>query len=62
MPHAFIGYAGSTVRAAELFVEAFPDEPLVVLGTCAALTFSLRAGSLAFGWRLPVYRARPPRN
>ena len=31
MPHAFIGYAGSTVRAAELFVEAFPQEPLVVL-------------------------------
>jgi len=31
MPHAFIGYAGSTVRAAELFVAAFPAEPLVVL-------------------------------
>jgi nicotinate phosphoribosyltransferase len=31
MPHAFIGYAGSTLKAAQLFVEAFPDEPLVVL-------------------------------
>ena len=31
MPHALIGYAGSTVRAAEMFVEAFPDEPLTVL-------------------------------
>lgn len=31
MPHALIGYAGSTVRAAELFVETFPDTPLTVL-------------------------------
>jgi nicotinate phosphoribosyltransferase len=31
MPHALIGYAGSTVRAAEMFVETFPDEQLVVL-------------------------------
>lgn len=28
---------------------------------CAVVTFALRAGSIAFGWRLPVYRARPPR-
>ena len=26
-----------------------------------AVTLALRAGSLWFGWRLPVYRARPPR-
>ena len=31
MPHALIGYAGSTVRAAEMFHEAFPDETLTVL-------------------------------
>lgn len=31
MPHALIGYAGSTVRAAEMFHETFPDEPLYVL-------------------------------
>jgi nicotinate phosphoribosyltransferase len=31
MPHALIGYAGSTVRAAEMFRAAFPDEPLTVL-------------------------------
>lgn len=30
--------------------------------TCAGVTWALRAGSLAFGWRLPVYRARPPRQ
>jgi uncharacterized membrane protein YeiH len=28
---------------------------------CAVVTFVLRAGSLGFGWRLPVYRARPPK-
>ncbi|MBV5335603.1 nicotinate phosphoribosyltransferase, partial [bacterium] len=31
MPHALIGYAGSTVRAAEMFHEAFPDIALTVL-------------------------------
>ena len=31
MPHALIGYAGSTVRAAEMFHETFPDEPMTVL-------------------------------
>jgi nicotinate phosphoribosyltransferase len=31
MPHALIGYAGSTVRAAEMFQETFPDDDLVVL-------------------------------
>lgn len=31
MPHALIGYAGSTLRAAEMFREAFPDEDLTVL-------------------------------
>lgn len=34
---------------------------LPVLAICAAVTLSLRAGSIAFGWRLPVYRARAPR-
>lgn len=29
---------------------------------CAAVTFALRAGSLTLGWKLPVYRARPPRR
>ena len=31
MPHALIGYAGSTVRAAEMFAETHPDQPLTVL-------------------------------
>lgn len=28
---------------------------------CAAVTFTLRAGSMVWGWKLPVYRARAPR-
>lgn len=31
MPHALIGYAGSTLKAAEMYVATFPDEPLTVL-------------------------------
>jgi nicotinate phosphoribosyltransferase len=31
MPHALIGYAGSTLRAAEMFAETFPGEDLTVL-------------------------------
>src|SRR5690606_31432561 len=31
MPHALIGYAGSTVRAAEMFHAVKPDVPLTVL-------------------------------
>ncbi|MBO1076435.1 nicotinate phosphoribosyltransferase [Roseomonas marmotae] len=31
MPHALIGYAGSTLRAAEMFHETYPDDNLTVL-------------------------------
>ncbi len=31
MPHALIGYAGSTLRAAEMFHEVYPHDPLFVL-------------------------------
>ncbi len=34
----------------------------VALLSCAAVTFALRAGSMAFGWCLPVYKSRPPRR
>jgi uncharacterized membrane protein YeiH len=36
-------------------------ETPVALLICAAIVFTLRAGSIAFGWRLPVYRSHPPR-
>jgi nicotinate phosphoribosyltransferase len=59
MPHALIGYAGSTVRAAEMFHETFPDDPLTVLvdyfgheitdalAVCARFPALARDGSLA---------------
>jgi len=31
MPHGLIGYAGSTLKAAELFAARFPGEPMTVL-------------------------------
>ena len=31
MPHALIGYAGSTLRAAEMFDDSFPGAPMTVL-------------------------------
>ncbi|MEC9345031.1 MAG: nicotinate phosphoribosyltransferase [Pseudomonadota bacterium] len=31
MPHALIGYAGSTLRAAEMFREVYPDDAMTVL-------------------------------
>ena len=36
-------------------------EMQVALLGCMAATFLLRAGSMWFGWRLPVYKPRPPR-
>ena len=31
MPHALVGYAGSTLEAARLYRKTFPDEKLTVL-------------------------------
>ncbi|MGB3407120.1 MAG: trimeric intracellular cation channel family protein [Jannaschia sp.] len=31
------------------------------LAACVFVTFLLRAGSIRYGWRLPSFRARPPR-
>ncbi len=46
--------------AALLAVQVLPTGPALLV--CAAATFTLRAGSLIFGWRLPSYRSRPPRQ
>jgi nicotinate phosphoribosyltransferase len=60
MPHALIGYAGSTVRAAEMFHATFPDDDLTVLVDYfgAELTDSLavcaRFPGLAAAGRLAV--------
>lgn len=34
--------------------------PALIL--CALVTWGLRAGSIGFGWHLPVYKSRPPRQ
>ena len=60
MPHALIGYAGSTVRAAEMFVETYPDDDLTVLvdyfgfEITDALAVCARFGDLARAGRLSV--------
>ncbi|PTE15394.1 trimeric intracellular cation channel family protein [Pseudogemmobacter blasticus] len=51
---AFAG-AGTAVLAG---VAGAPE--MGALAACALVVLVLRAGSLAFGWRLPVYRTRPP--
>jgi nicotinate phosphoribosyltransferase len=68
MPHSLIGYAGSTVRAAEMFHETFPDEPMTVLAdyfgqeitdalaVCARFPELASAGRLSF--RLDTHGGR----
>lgn len=34
----------------------------LALAACIGTTLGLRAGSIAFGWKLPAYRSRPPRS
>jgi uncharacterized membrane protein YeiH len=47
--------------AAAVVVMALGFGTTAALAGCGAVVFVLRAGSLALGWRLPVYRSRPPR-
>jgi nicotinate phosphoribosyltransferase len=60
MPHALIGYAGSTVRAAEMFHETFPSEDLTVLvdyfgrEVTDSLAVCRRFPELAAGGRMAV--------
>jgi len=68
MPHALIGYAGSNVRAAEMFHETFPAENLTVLvdyfgreitdalAVCRRFPALAAAGKLAF--RLDTHGGR----
>lgn len=50
-------FAGS---ATALGVTAAGAPGLPAMLACGAITFLLRAGSLHWGWRLPVYKPRPP--
>nr|WP_284040732.1 TRIC cation channel family protein [Phaeovulum sp. NW3] len=52
---AFCGAAAALVMVSL----GWPGAPALLV--CGGVTFALRAGSLIFGWRLPVYKARPPR-
>ena len=60
MPHALIGYAGSSLRAAEMFHETFPELPLTVLvdyfgqEISDALAVCRRFPELAAGARLAM--------
>ena len=47
---------------AGLIVMQFTHLAMPVLVACALVTWGLRAGSLAFGWQLPVYKSRPPKT
>ncbi len=47
---------------AALLALAFDLPTALALLICAGVTFTLRAGSLLFGWNLSVYKAYPPRQ
>lgn len=57
-PYATVAVAGA---GAALACEQAGMAGNAALLVCGAVTLLLRAGALAFGWRLPVYRPRPPR-
>lgn len=54
---AALGGAGAAI-----LTERLNATPELALMACLVVAFALRAGSLAFGWRLPIYRGRPPRR
>ncbi len=54
---AALAGAGAAIIAP--LISWHPAAPVIA---CVLTAFALRAGSLAFGWRLPVYKPRPPRN
>jgi uncharacterized membrane protein YeiH len=53
--------AAAAGAGAALLTPLITDIAFAPLAACVATTFLLRAGSIAFGWRLPVYKPRPPR-
>lgn len=56
--YATAAFAGAGVA---VLLTAMDHASGIALLACAGATFALRAGSIAFGWGLPVYKARPPR-
>ncbi|NKX43003.1 trimeric intracellular cation channel family protein [Roseicyclus persicicus] len=54
--------AALTGAGAYLVVEALWPSEALALAACIVTCFALRAGSLRYGWGLPVYKPRPPRG
>jgi uncharacterized membrane protein YeiH len=56
-------YASAALAGAcgAVALDAFGFGQGAALLGCGGLTLALRAGSIALGWRLPVYKGRPPR-
>jgi uncharacterized membrane protein YeiH len=52
-------FAGS---AAALIAQWLGAGTPISLLACAGTTWALRAGSMVFGWQLPVYKSRPPKQ
>jgi uncharacterized membrane protein YeiH len=57
----YVTAAFTGAASAVLAVTVGLSVPLALL-LCAAVTWVLRAGSLWFGWHLPVYRSTPPKG
>ncbi len=51
--------AGASMAILALY---FDINQTAALCLCAFTTWSLRAGSIAFGWHIPVYKSRPARD
>jgi uncharacterized membrane protein YeiH len=56
--YASAAFAGSLVL---VLGENLGLQPVYAYAACCVLTFTLRAGSILFGWTLPSYKSRPPR-
>ena len=50
-------FAGSL---ATVLATQFTGNPVLTLAACILTTLALRAGSILFGWKLPIYKHRPP--
>ncbi len=48
--------------AAGIIALELAGSSLLTASACAAVTFALRSGSILFGWQIPAYKPRPPRN
>jgi uncharacterized membrane protein YeiH len=52
-------FAGAVTGIA---LSALGSTDQIATAACVGMTFALRAGGIALGWRLPIYRNAPPRN